>query len=286
MKDKQFRVIAALIAAALFLALFYLRFCGAQKLPPVPPAPVFTERDAERVQKTMSVSPEVYVNQLTEDSARASIAPAVTPEDLGAVFPHSVDRTARVLGPGDSVEVLGLELSLAVQEIEPGTRQMILQIRNRTDEHLAYRVVTAPTRGTAPCGRKRSIRHNAVALAPRRTLSRSECLYRDDWKLEVTLVETVTLPELSFHYVSGLPPAQIGIDPRVAEGHRGPGKLAGCPNLITPIGVRRALERGELGWRDLVDFYARHNCARYRFPNDYRAFERPGQQGLPVVGPN
>lgn len=283
MDDKQFRVIAAVAASGLFLVLFQLRFCGAEKLPPVPPVPEVTQRDVEQVQKTMSASPEVYVNQLVEDSALVGIDPPVTPKDLGAVLPHSVDRTARVLSPGESIESVGLELSLRVQEIEPGREQMVLQIHNRTGDYLAYRVVTEPTRGTAPCGRKRAIRHNGMALAPRRTATRSECLYREGWKLEVKSVETVALGELSYHYVSGLPPAQISGDPRVAEGHRPPRKLRGCPDLITPIGVTRALERGDLGWRDLVDFYARHSCARYRFLQDYRAFERPNQTPLPVT---
>lgn len=244
---------------------------------------MFTQKDAERVAENMGASPEVYASQLAEDSALAGIDPPVTPEDISGVLAHSIDRTARTLGPGDEIRALGLELSLAVQEIEPGRQQMVLAISNTTGDYLAYRVVTRPSRGTAPCGRKRAIRHNGMALEPHHTIRRSECIYRDGWKLEIASIETVALPVLSYHYVSGLPPAQVGVDPRVAEGHRPPEALRGCPDLITPIGTRRALERGAISWRDLVDFYARHNCQRYRFPRDYKAFDQPGERALPAL---
>lgn len=281
--DKQFRVIGVIIAGGLFLALFYLRFCGARQLPPVPPEPVFTERDIDLAHRTLRASPESYIKQLREDSSLVGVE-TMTPEKLGGVLPYSSDRTEKVLSPGDRITSVGLKIGLSVQEIEPGRDQMVLRITNTTDNYLAYRVVTEPTRGTAPCGRKHNLPHNAIALEPGATVTRSECIYRSGWKLAVTQVETIALNRLSFYYVSGVPPEQLGSDPRVSRGHKPPKKLRGCPNLITPVRITRARERGELSWRDLVDFYARHNCEAYRFPQNYRAFERPNQAPLPFEG--
>jgi hypothetical protein len=47
--------------------------------------------------------------------------------------------------------------------------------------------------------------------------------------------------------------------------------------------VRNGIESGEIGWRDLVDFYARHRCQTYTFPLEYRAFNVDGQRTLPAL---
>jgi len=52
-----------------------------------------------------------------------------------------------------------------------------------------------------------------------------------------------------------------------------------------PQAVRSGLERGEIGWRDLIDFYARHRCETYHFPYDYRAFKKDNERSVPAVTP-
>jgi hypothetical protein len=47
--------------------------------------------------------------------------------------------------------------------------------------------------------------------------------------------------------------------------------------------VRSGLEQGQIGWRDLVDFYARHRCPTYRFPSSYRAFRSDGERQVPDI---
>lgn len=281
--DKQFQVIGVVVAATLFGALFYLRFCGARELPPVPPEPVFTEQRIDNAQRSLSASPEVYTRTLAEDSAKVG-GEVVTPNDLGVVLKHSADRTGRTLAPGERVQTVGLELAVSVQEIDATRRQMVLRISNLTDDYLAYRVVTEPSRGTAPCGRKETLPHNASALTPGSSVMRSECIYRDGWKLDIVEVETIAVPHLSYHYISSVPPTQIGKDLRIARGHEPPTKLPACTDLILPIKIKRARERGEVSWRDLVDFFARHSCEHYQFPENYRAFERPNQRPLPIEG--
>ena len=44
-----------------------------------------------------------------------------------------------------------------------------------------------------------------------------------------------------------------------------------------------ASNRGDIGWRDLVDFYARHRCQTYQFPSSYRAFKSDGERPIPAV---
>jgi len=77
-----------------------------------------------------------------------------------------------------------------------------------------------------------------------------------------------------------VPPAIVGIDPRVARGHR-PATTQRCTSAVSQAG-RSGLERGEIGWRDLVDFYARHRCQTYQFPLTYRAFNRDNERTVPA----
>jgi hypothetical protein len=85
---------------------------------------------------------------------------------------------------------------------------------------------------------------------------------------------------------------------RAPRGHRievpGPGEGAGrgpregarrgprCTSIV-PQALRIGLERGEIGWRDLIDFYARHPCQTYQFSMTYQAFTGNGAQRLPVT---
>src|SRR5690606_3456002 len=192
-----------------------------------------------------------------------------TPADLSRALPHRVSEERIALAPrgkGSSAEVLGLRLALSVADIE-GTprRQMILGITNTTEDYLAYRVLTRPSRGTSSCHEKADIAHNAVALAPGQTLRRSECIYKSGWRLVVSRVETVALPALSYHYLSAVPPPALGLDLLPARGHRPPAGRSPC-QIFHPATVAEAIRSGEARWRDLVDFYARHSCQTFTFP--------------------
>jgi hypothetical protein len=74
----------------------------------------------------------------------------------------------------------------------------------------------------------------------------------------------------------------VGIKPRIARGHYAPTATERC-SVALPQAVRSGLERGEIGWRDLVDFYARHRCQTYQFPLLYRAFKSDGEHSVPAV---
>ena len=68
--------------------------------------------------------------------------------------------------------------------------------------------------------------------------------------------------------------------PRVARGHKPP-RGENC-QLVLPASVVRGIADGEIPWRDLVDFYARHRCETYTVPASYRAIQRAGEIALPA----
>ena len=72
------------------------------------------------------------------------------------------------------------------------------------------------------------------------------------------------------------------LDARSALAHEATGgacKIVAWPALIS------AVESGAIRFRDLADFYARHRCMSYKFPMDYKYFERDGERTLPAGAP-
>jgi hypothetical protein len=187
-----------------------------------------------------------------------------------------------VLAPGESTDVLGMKLTLSVENVKgSSSKHMVLEIENLGHKALAYRVQTRPNSGSGACGRMRQIRHNALALAPGAKLKRSECLYRKDRTLEISLVETIELPELGYLYLSSMDARNFALEERTVGLHLVPLDAMACrvPQAGT---LRNAILSGKVTWRDQADFYARHRCQTYSFPATYKAFQVDGEQSLPV----
>ncbi|MBC7978384.1 MAG: hypothetical protein H7138_25650, partial [Myxococcales bacterium] len=160
---------------------------------------------------------------------------------------------------------------------------LALEIANATGATIAYDVVTTPM-PSAGCDSAPWLAFNAMTLPRDQTETRVECRWRDGIALAVTRVETLELAPLAAWYLNHVPPAVVGIEPRIARGHHAPDSAGRCASTL-PQSVRSGLERGEIGWRDLADFYARHRCETYHFPLGYRAFDSDGARELPAVDP-
>ena len=109
-----------------------------------------------------------------------------------------------------------------------------------------------------------------MTIHPQGREIRVECGWHDGIALAVARVETLEVLPLSAWYLDHVPPSAVGIEPRIARGHRQPASGAPCAFALSQA-VRSGLERGEIGWRDLVDFYARHRCQTYQFPLSYQS---------------
>ena len=295
MSDTSFRAVAGALALVAAAIVARLSFCQAVVLPPIPPQPaprhdaVAASAAAATASSAVASDPSVYAERLASDSRGFQIDPAATPESLSAVFPYHSDSADIVLEPRRTrsrAELGGLALSVSVEAIDrTPQRQLVLEIQNTTDDHVAYRVLTRPTTGMRSCYGKSDLAHNAIAMAPREKLRRSECIYRKGLRLHVDRVETIRLPRLSYYYVSALPEAALGFDRfdrLAARGHRALGGRSSC-RVFLAVDVSAALANGATTWRDLVDFYARHPCGVFSFVKDYKAFTRDGERPLPVV---
>lgn len=266
--------LGGLLVIAIGLGLMY-----AGGPPPAPPRPKIPEPAVTAA--ALKYSATIYRAALEQDARGYGIPP--TPiEEMAMPFPYFDEWSGvRRLKVGASMQTPHLRLQLVVRK-EAGTMagqlyradHLVLIIENLTDQYLAYRIQTRVP-DEARCETKGDVPHNAIVLEPRATIRRTECLYRSDERIDVRRIEVIEIPRLGAYYVSRLPPGLILYGRRTAAGHV-PLKGNVCPQTFSWRDIRDGADRGELGWRDVIDFYARHNCEEYSFFRSYRHRTDPG----------
>jgi hypothetical protein len=275
--DPQFRLGAIAGGVVLVAVITYLRFCGALSLPDKPPAPTGPTGTQRQLLTQGTATPGMYSNFLERDAASAGVR-TPTPDEMGRKLAYHGDDARHVLELGKpSIEVAGLRL-----RIERAGDAVVLQIQNLMKSDVAYEVSTTPSIGTGLCNTVRPLPINAMVLTKGATETRTECTFRDGISIAVTKVETVEVGSLSSYYLSELPPSLVGVEDRIARGHHGVETKEPCSAVVSQV-VRTGMDRGDIGWRDLVDFYARHRCQTYQFPSSYRAFKSDNERRIPAI---
>lgn len=273
----QFRIATLVGALALVVLITYMRFCGSVTLPTKPPPPAGPSGTQTQLLQKSAASPEVYKGFLDSDAAAAGL-PAPSPSQMAKKLSYRVDEARHVLEAGKPpIEAAGVRLHL-----ERTRDAIVLVIENRLDTDIGYQISSTPSTGSGSCGSVSALPFNATVIAKGGSERRTECVWREGMSIIVTKVETIEINSLSAWYLSQVPPSVMGIEARVARGHRGVDGSEVCSPVVPQV-VRTGLERGEIGWRDLADFYARHRCQTYVFPPSYRAFKSDGQLAIPAV---
>lgn len=269
----------ALVGGALLVVcIAYLRFCGSVSLPAKPPPPTGpTGTERQLLEKSIG-SPAMYQSFIERDAATAGVRPP-TLDQMERKLPYRVDDAKHSLEPGQPpVEVAGLRL-----HVERTRDAIVLVLQNMVDAPIAYNVVTSPSLGIASCNSAAPLPFDANVIAKGASVTRVECVWRDRMAIVVTHAETLELSPLEAWYLDQVPPDVLGVDARVARGHRAADDSSHCSTMVSAV-VRGLQERGEITWRDLADFYARHRCQTYQFPSSYRAFKTDGERQLPAAG--
>ncbi len=257
--------------------------------PPAPPRP--KPPAVDQTSAAMKYSATLY-RALLEQDAGAFGLPVVRPEEMARPFPYFQEGGAggdRKLKVGGSIQTPHLRLSLLVRK-EAGSMEgqaysadhLVLRIDNLTNKTLAYRVET-----TVPdeerCAAKGVIAQNAIVLFPGQSVSRTECFFRSDQRITVKSIDVMEVPRLSGFYLSRLVPGLVLYGVRTSAGHSPP-KGGPCPQTVSWRDIRDGADRGDFGWRDVIDFYARHSCAEYAFFPAYR-FRATAAAPLPARPP-
>jgi hypothetical protein len=292
------------LAAIVIVLGLHFRFDYALSIPPKPPAPVETiDPDALR---SFDAKPETYRTYLEEDqeklrpyhyvgadgTERDLAIPKTSSDDLEKVLPYEQSQIPQTIDVGSSFETSTLKLSARTDELDmrmghEGTAtfpHLILRIENKTDSVIAFNIVTTAAISVEKCMEKSDLPGDQLVLPPHGFVERTECIYMNGMKVTVNSIEVMQLPAISFFYVSRLNPSHIGIDKRFAGGHHVPFDARLCTD-IPEQAIHLGMKSGQTTWRDIIDFYARHNCDRYNFYSGYKAFSKDGQIQLPAVAP-
>lgn len=274
--DSQFRV-GVLIAAAVVVGMVtYIRFCGPLSLPNKPPPPAGPSGTQRQLLSKTAGSPGIYRDFLEQDAAAAGLRPPSIAE-MSRKLSYRVDDARHVLELGrPAIEAAGLRL-----RVERSGDTVVMVIQNLVGSDVAYQVASSPSTGEYICSEARPLPINAMVLPKGGSETRTECAWRDGMSIAVTKVETLEVSPLSSYYLSHVPPRVVGIDDRIARGHRRTGTEA-CSAVVSQA-VRTGMDHGQIGWRDLVDFYARHRCQTYQFPSIYRALTSDGERPIPAT---
>jgi len=277
--EAQFRVGVVGAASLLVVGITMTRFCGDVSLPDKQ-APLSTAKRGRTSQDLVTQtnsSQVVYHDYLVKDARVAGVS-TPTVGDMSRKLTYRVDEARQSLGVGQrAIDAAGLRL-----EARQVGNRLVLDIENRTQHALAYRVITQPTPRIAACNTVSPLPIDAMVIEKGAHEVRAECVWRDDMTIVVTRVETMEVNPLSAWYLDQVPPTQVGIERRIARGHHRPRGASSCITLSSQA-VRSGIENGEIQWRDLVDFYARHRCQTYPFPASYRALTSDGQRRIPAT---
>jgi hypothetical protein len=247
------------------------------------PAPVAAPV-AQSVNTTLKYSSGYYKATVEEDAKKYKISPPNI-DQLALPLPYSDELSAPRIMKADKDQLDTPHLHLATHVTKEwastGTaanlrvEHLMLTITNKSDRPVAYRVETK-FGDSARCKNKAAIQHNAVALKPGESITRSECMWAKNMSLEVDRIETIELTDLGYFYASRLVPQQALLGDRVTQGHVPPNKLPLC-SFVPWREIRASSEsKGGVDWADVLDFYARHNCDEYTFFANYRRWTAPG----------
>jgi len=251
-------------------------------LPPPRPGPADAESEAV---SSYRYKLSYFHAQLEADCIEYHL-PKTDPEAMRVPIPAATElaREERLAGRR-ILSTASLQLQLQSRRLWVGAEgqgvrapHLVLSITNLTPYYLAYRV---DTRVAAGCEQKAAIEQNALALKPHQQLFRSECVLRQADSLIVERIEVMRVPALAYYYLSRLDPPRLRLPERTSAGHTF-GDLQPCRLLPWDI-LRTALQRPD-GWRNVIDFYARHNCDEYSFFPSYR-WTPGGPRALPARPP-
>jgi len=196
---------------------------------------------------------------------------------------------SQALKPGSNLETEHLLLKATLSKVWVGEEgsgfkaaHLSLSITNKMDKHLAYRIITdAPGKYES----KGVMIHNAIAIKPGQTLTRTESLPpKKRGALTIKRVEILEISPLGFYYVSRLDPERLQYDSRTSAGHQAPEGLSQC-KLLPWRTFKQALEREGVQWYDIIDFYSRHDCNDYTFFKEYR-HNGSGPKRIPFLPPS
>ena len=225
-----------------------------------------------------------FQKKLDEDTNTYALQPT-TPEELGK--PNKYIRLVEdnvVLNIGKRFESDWIQVSATTQKVayqrtgaEIRANHSLAVVENVHDTPLAY-FIDVRSADLGGCEVRGARKHNANALLPGERAEIAVCA--GSKPIEIHGLEAMEITPLGYNYVSMIPPRGLGHDETTAQSHY-PGRRHKVCTQIPSERLSISLRDDNLAWRDIADFFSRHNCHRYPWLWAYR-FQESGVEKLPV----
>ncbi len=220
------------------------------------------------------------------DAAAFGVSDPDVVASVHAAQAHAVElEEPVVLSPGRTWSSAHLEVEAVLDKVKyqklgatVSARHLIAVVRNKSKVPVAYQVwVGSKARGR--CEVHGARQHNAMALMPGEAAEIVVCA--GGGKLQLDRVEVLEISAVGHRYLSRVPPRAVGVDSLSAHAHMPPPGIDVC-ETVDSAGIARAMRNGVIQWVDVVDFYSRHSCDRFRYPEAYR-YQVGAREQLPLT---
>jgi hypothetical protein len=225
-----------------------------------------------------------FQDTLDKDAKTYGLQPT-TPEELGKpnkyikLVEENVGVKIGQSWDSDWIQVKAVTQKVAYMRTgaEIRANHSLAVVENVHDTPIAYFIdVRSADRGG--CEVRGARKHNANALLPGERAEIAVCA--GSKPIEIHRLEAMELTALGYNYVSMIPPRGMGYDETTAQSHRAGRRHKVCTQIPSER-LAGALREETVAWRDVVDFFSRHNCHRYSWLWAYRFAEQGGKK-LPV----
>lgn len=238
--------------------------------------------------KRFGNTPEHFAFELAGDLKRFALR-EVTTDELGKPNawrllvdksdPEKLSTGRTYAGDGISVKASTTKVRYRRHGVTVKSVHAVAIVKNTSQTPLAYRIALEPNT-SAKCEVRGARRHNTIALMPGESADLVVCAGRSG--VVILSAEVMEVTAIGYYYLSMLPPAATDLGPIRGGSHFGPSGANQCDG-VPAVKYSRALRRGDIKWRDIVDFYSRHNCSRLQMPEGYR-WTGEGREILPSLG--
>jgi hypothetical protein len=230
------------------------------------------EQEVESRRSERIYDPAVFAANLEDDAKSFGVDAELIALGEGQPFFSEVDD-AVVLAPGKSWSSEHLSARASIEKVQfqqhgamVTAKHAVLQVTNTSETPIAY-FLSVRSHDRGKCEVRGARMHNAMALLPDETAEIVVCA--GGGKIRIGEVLVLEISDIGYRYFSQVPPVAVGHDGVTGRAHSPMQRVEMCKDIDTG-GLARKVQSGLTRWVDLADYFSRHNCHRFEFPDEYR----------------
>ncbi len=225
-----------------------------------------------------------FQRTLDDDSERFGLQPIAAADLLAPNrYEHLIEDNVE-LSPGQRFDSEWVQIRAAVEPVqyikrgaEIRAKHSVVYVENVHETPIAY-FLDVRSADLGGCEVRGSRSHNALALLPGEVAEIVVCAGTKP--VEIHDLQVMEMKAIGFMYLSSVPARAFGHDDVRAQSHQAPRQVRRCSH-VPEERLREAVAQQLVEWRDLADYFSRHNCDQYPWVWGYSFAESP-LESLPV----